>query len=94
MICITDKVQRFNFDTSSWKLLSLYPFPVVLPTVVFVLKEGRFFVFGGYGYYFEWKTSNIYKMKSKNDDWNYVGSMSYSSSNPLVLPYMNKVVIK
>ena len=94
MICITDKVQRFNLGTSSWKQLPLYPFPVVLPTVVWVPTEGRFFVFGGYEYYFAWKTSNIYKMKHKNDDWNYIGSMSYSSSNPLVVPYMNKVIIK
>ena len=95
IIWITDKVQTFDFELGVWHQMPLYPFPIVLPTVVWVPTEKRMFVFGGYGYYFAWKTSNIYKcLKSKKDEWSYVGSMSYSSSNPLVLPYMNKVVMK
>ena len=93
IICITDKFQKFDFDTLTWKELPfVYPFPVVLPTLVWMPTKGELFAFGGYGYYFAWKTSNIYKRKSKH--WNYFGSMSYSSRSPLVVPYVNKVVIK
>ena len=91
----SDKVKRYNFDTGTWKMLSPYGFPVLLPTVVWVPTEGLLYSFGGYMNYFIEKKKDIYKMGPKTGNaWKYLGGMSYSSSKPLVVPYMNKVITK
>jgi hypothetical protein len=91
----SDKVQKYNFDSGNWKQLSPYGFPVVLSTVVWVPTEGLLYSFGGYYDYFSEKKTDIYKMVPKEGNaWKYFGKMSYSSSKPLVVPYVNKVITK
>ena len=76
-------------------MLSSYGFPVLLPTVVWVPSEGLLYSFGGYEDYFSEKKTDIYKMVPRGGNaWKYFGKMSHSSSKPLVVPYVNKVITK
>ena len=93
----SDKIKRYNFDTGSWKILPPYGFPVLLPTVVWLPTKGLLYSFGGYQNYFIEKKKDIYKMKMVTNGgiaWKFFGFMSYSSSKPLVVPYVNKVITK
>ena len=91
----SDKVQRYNFDSGTWKQLSSYRFPVLLPTIVWEPTEGLLYSFGGYENYFSVKKSDIYNNVPKaGKPWKYFGGMSYYSSNPLVVSYMNNVIMK
>ena len=88
---------RCNFCDSTSTTFIVISFHQIPLTWWNAFTELHFYVFGGYANYFADKVKavkGIYKNEKMKEDWNYVGAMSYSSSNPLVLPYMNKVIMK
>ena len=98
----TADVIRYEIDSNEWRTFQPFPFPILLPTLVTWTNPNNpsiisMFAFGGYSGYYNYKKSTIYRLPgtlSINGNWQYYGSMSRQSSKPLVVPYMNKIIMK